>query len=251
MSARSRAVPNARRAQPSSRLPSAKVTSYYLDSDGKANTRHGRGTIRTAGPGRGPPDEFVYDPANPVRSVSSRTAGARGGLPQGSVDNRVLEDGPNIRVYTSEPLAEVMEVTGAVAAKIYFSTDVPDTDITVKLLDVSPDGKALNISEEIARARYRRSHSATEMLESGRIYAIDVELFPTSNFFEVGHRIRVEVSSSDFPNFGRNLDTGRNNETSTEMRVAHTRVHHSTGSRSSITLPVVPIATPKWAPPLP
>jgi hypothetical protein len=133
-----------------------------------------------------------------------------------------------------------MEITGPIASKIFFATDVPDTDITVKLLDVGPDGRALNLAEGIARARYRNSASRPEMLVSGKTYAIDVELFPTSNYFEAGHRVRIEVSSSDFPNFGRNLNTGKNNETTSDVRVAHTRILHSREAPSSITLPVIP-----------
>jgi putative CocE/NonD family hydrolase len=157
------------------------------------------------------------------------------------VDNRAVEARPDVLVYTSAPFGEGMEITGPIASKIFFSTDVPDTDITVKLLDVGPDGRALNLAEGIARARYRNSASRPEMLVPGKTYSIDVELFPTSNYFEAGHRVRIEVSSSDFPNFGRNLNTGKNNETTSDMRVAHTRILHSTAAPSSITLPVIPV----------
>ncbi|HET9984308.1 MAG TPA: CocE/NonD family hydrolase, partial [Longimicrobiales bacterium] len=229
-------------------IPTTRFTQYYLDSGGKANTLDGDGVLKTA-PGGGKPDAFAYDPANPTPSVSSRTAGARGGLPQGAVDNRAVEGRQDVLVYTSAPLKEGVEVTGPVTAKIFFSTDVPDTDITVKLLDVDPEGRALNITEGIARARFRNSFTQPELLEPGKTYSIDVKLFPTSNFFDAGHRIRVEVASADFPNFGRNLNTGKNNETTTEMRVAHTRILHTRAAASSITLPVVPSgATSSWKP---
>ncbi|MBI4419807.1 MAG: CocE/NonD family hydrolase, partial [Gemmatimonadetes bacterium] len=224
-------------------IPRTEFTQYFLDSQGKANTLFGDGALRTGTPGTGRPDEFVYDPAHPVPSVSSRTAGARGGLAQGSVDHRALETRPDVLVYTSEPLREGVEVTGPIKATIHFSTDVPDTDIAVKLLDVYPDGRAYNITEGIARARFRNSYTTPEMLEPGKVYSLEVELFPTSNFFLPGHRIRIEVAGSDFPNFGRNLNTGKNNETTTEMRPARVRIHHTRQNPSSITLPVVPPGT--------
>jgi putative CocE/NonD family hydrolase len=137
-----------------------------------------------------------------------------------------------------------------VQATIYISTGVPDTDVTVKLLDVYPDGKAHNLSEGIARAKYRNSYSNPEPMEPGKVYALKVELFPTSNYFQPGHRIRVEVSSSDFPNFARNLNT-MNSDTGTETRVAQIKIHHSREHPSSITLPVVPAgASRPWKPPL-
>lgn len=230
-------------------VPDTRFTSYYLDSGGRANTLLGDGRLRTDGPGRGRADGFTYDPANPVPTVSSRTSGARGGLPQGSVDNRAVETRQDVLVYTSDVLAEGMEVTGPVKAVIYFSTDVPDTDITVKLLDVYPDGRAHNISHGIARARYRNSYAQPELLEAGKVYGLEVELFPTSNYFEAGHRIRIEVSSSDFPNFARNLNTAESSDTGTRMQVAHTKIHHSREYPSHIVLPVVPAgASRRWVP---
>ena len=126
-----------------------------------------------------------------------------------------------------------------------------DTDIAVKLLDVYPDGRALNLTEGIARAQYRQSYSAPTPLTPGKVTKVDVELFPTSNWFEAGHRIRIEVASSDFPNFARNLNT-EDSDTGTAMKVAHTRVLHTSAYPSSITLPVVPNgATQRWNPPMP
>ena len=127
-----------------------------------------------------------------------------------------------------------------VKATIYISTDVPDTDISVKLLDVYPDGRAHNITHGIARARYRNSYSQPELLTSGEVYGIEVEMFPASNYFEAGHRIRIEVSSSNFPLFGRNLNTAQSPDTTSEMRVAHTKIHHRRQHTSYILLPVVP-----------
>jgi putative CocE/NonD family hydrolase len=232
-------------------VPGMQAAQFFLESGGKANTLTGDGTLLRGRPGSGPADQFTYDPANPVPSVSSRTAGARGGLPQGSVDNRAVEARPDVLVYTSEPLAEGLEITGPVTASIHFETDVVDTDIAVKLLDVYPDGRALNLTEGIARAQYRQSYSAPTPLTPGKVTKVDVELFPTSNWFEAGHRIRIEVASSDFPNFARNLNT-EDSDTGTAIKVAHTRVLHTSAYPSSITLPLVPNgATQRWNPPMP
>jgi putative CocE/NonD family hydrolase len=220
-------------------IPTTKFTPYFLSSDGSANTLNGDGVLSLAPPAAAGTDQFTYDPANPVPSVTSRTAGARGGLPQGSVDNRKLEERADVLVYTSKPLGEGVEITGPVTATVYLSTDVVDTDVSVKLLDVYPDGRAHNITEGIARAKYRNSYSNPELMKPGQVYKIAVELFPTSNYFESGHRIRIEVSSSDFPNFARNLNLA-NSDTASAMRVARTTIHHSAQYQSSITLPVIP-----------
>ena len=220
-------------------IPTTKFTPYFLSSGGSANTLNGNGVLTLTPPAAAGTDQFTYDPANPVPSVSSRTAGARGGLPQGSVDNRKLEERADVLVYTSQPLREGLEITGPVTATVYLSTDVVDTDVSVKLLDVYPDGRAHNITEGIARAKYRNSYSNPELMKPGQVYKIAVELFPTSNYFESGHRIRIEVSSSDFPNFARNLNMA-NSDTASAMRVAHTTIHHSGQYQSSITLPVIP-----------
>jgi len=226
-------------------------TKYYLDSGGHANTMAGDGTLTSSGPGRGPSDSFVYDPGNPVPTLSSRTSGARGGLPQGSVDNRAVETRQDVLVFTTAELDEGIEVTGRISAMIYFATDVEDTDISVKLLDVFPDGRAQNLTEGIARAKYRHSYTAPEPLEAGEVYGLEVELFPTSNYFAAGHRIRIEVSSSDFPNFARNLNH-MDSDTGSTIRVAHTTVHHSSEYASYVLLPVVPAGAAKpWTPPTP
>lgn len=220
-------------------IPGTAFTRYYLDSAGGANTLKGDGMLRMDGPGSGPADRFTYDPANPVSTNWSPTR-ANGILPSEPQDNRAVEERPDVLVYSTPSLAGAMEVTGPVTATIYFATDVPDTDITVKLLDVDAAGVAYQLSYGIARARYRDSYAKPSLLESGRVYSVDIELQPTSNYFEAGHRIRIEVSSSNFPFYARNLNTGANNNTTTEMRVAHTRIMHSREHPSHIVLPIVP-----------
>jgi uncharacterized protein len=229
-------------------LPGTRFTEYFLDSEGRANTLLGDGVLRNR-PGSGPPDRYTYDPANPVPTLSSRTSGARGGIRQGSVDNRAVQTRDDVLVYTTPPLEAGLEVTGPVRAVIYFSTDVPDTDITVKLLDVYPDGRAHNLSHGIARARYRNSYERPDFLEPGQVYELEVEMFPASNYFEAGHRIRIEVSSSNFPNLARNLNTRESSDHGTRMQVANTQIHHSARYPSRIILPVVPEgATRPWSP---
>lgn len=225
-------------------VPGTQFTSLYLDSRGSANTSPDDGVLRRDRPGSGRYDEFVYDPRDPVPTISSRTAGARGGFRQGSVDSRSVQSRPDVLVYTSAPLTEGIEITGPIKAVIHFSTDVPDTDITVKLLDVEPDGRAMFLTEGIARARYRESYSNPTLLQPGEIYALEVEMVPTANYFAPGHRIQIEVSSSDFPNYARNLNTGLHNETSVETRVARTRIHHDGQRPSHIVLPIVPSPRP-------
>lgn len=244
-----RQVKNDWRAADAWPIPGTQFTAFYLDSEGGANTLLGDGVLRTNGPGSGPADEFTYDPSNPVPTITSRAGGARGGLPQGPVDNRALQTRADVLVYTSDPLTRGIEMTGPVEAFIYFSTDVPDTDITVKVLDVHPDGRALNVSEGIARARFRTSFTNPELLTPGQVYEIRVQLFPIGNYFEPGHRIQVEVSSSDFPSFARNLNTAANPYTTTEMRVARTHIHHSREYPSRVLLPIVPEGSSRpWNP---
>ncbi len=221
-------------------MPQTEFTEFYLESGGRANTLFGDGVLRRGTPGQGRADEFTYDPMNPVIGVATRDGGASSGLRQGPVDSRSVETREDVLVYTSEPLAEGMEVTGPVKAKIYFSTDVPDTDITVKLLDVEPDGRALELSDGIMRARYRNSYSEPELLEPGRVYSIEVPMYPVSNYFKAGNRIRIEVSSSNMPLYGRNLNTGKSSETTREYRVAHTKIHHTAQYPSQMLLPVIP-----------
>jgi len=225
-------------------IPGTKFTRYHLASGGKANTLNGDGTLSTGTATGAETDEYTYDPANPLPSISSRTAGARGGLPQGSVDNRKVEERSDVLVYTSQPLTEAMEVTGPMSGTVYLSTDVVDTDITLKVLDVYPDGRAHNLAEGIARAKYRTGYATPELMKPGQVYKVEIELFPTSNHFEAGHRIRVEVSSSDFPNFARNLNTANSDTTST-IKVARTKIHHSARYPSSVTLPVIPAGSSK------
>lgn len=219
--------------------PESGATSFYLDSGGNANTLFGDGVLQEGQPGDGPPDRFTYDPMNPVPTLSSRTAGSRGGIGPGSTDNRVVETRDDVLVYTSEPLSEGVEITGPVTATVYLSTDVPDTDVSVKLLEVEESGRALNLSHGIARVRYRDGFENPRFLDGDEVVAVEVTLFPTSIYLPPGRRIRIEVSSSNFPLFGRNLNIAGSSETSTDYRVANTRIHHGPEHASRIVLPLI------------
>ena len=146
----------------------------------------------------------------------------------------------DVLCYTSEPLEQDMEVTGPIKVALYASTDGPDTDWTAKLVDVSPSGYAKNLCDGIIRARYRDSFTEPTLLEPGRVYEYEIDLAVTGNVFRAGHRVRVEVSSSNFPRFDRNLNTGNDLPTDTEMRRAKQQVEHSRAHPSHILLPVIP-----------
>ena len=132
-----------------------------------------------------------------------------------------------------------MEVSGFIEPILYVSSDVKDTDFTIKLIDVYPDGRAFNLDETIQRVRYRNGYDKEEFMESGKVYEVKLSPMSTSNYFAKGHRIRVEVSSSNFPRFARNLNTGGNNFDETESVVAHNTIHHSDKYPSRIELPIV------------
>jgi predicted acyl esterase len=218
----------------------AELVTYYLDSDGSANTLRGDGRLTTAQPGsEDDADSFTYDPMNPVRSHGGNVCCTGGAIRAGSFDQQEMEERSDILVYTSEPLQEGIEVSGTIEITLYVSSDVRDTDFTVKLIDVYPDGTAYNLDETIQRARYREGYDKQVFMEQGRVYRLEVSPMSTSNYFAAGHRIRIEVSSSNFPRFTRNLNTGGNNYDETEGFVAHNSVHHSREYPSQIRLPIV------------
>lgn len=218
----------------------AEMVTYYLHSDGNANTLHGDGRLTTTEPGHEDnADSFTYDPMDPVTSYGGNVCCTGGAITAGAFDQKQMEERDDILVYTSEPLEEGIEVSGTIEITLYVSSDARDTDFTVKLLDVYPDGRAYNLDETIQRARYREGYEVQVFMEEGRVYELAVSPMSTSNYFAAGHRIRIEVSSSNFPRFTRNLNTGGNNYDETEGVVAHNVVHHSRRYPSQIRLPVV------------
>jgi hypothetical protein len=156
------------------------------------------------------------------------------------MDQRKMEERPDILVYSSEPLKEGVEVSGPIEVTLYVSSDVKDTDVTVKLIDAAPNGPAYNLDETIQRLRYRDGYDRPPVwMENGKVYKVMLQPLNTSNYFAAGHQIRIEVSGSNFPRFDRNLNTGGNNYDETQGVVAHTVIHHSKEYPSSVTLTVV------------
>ena len=161
-------------------------------------------------------------------------------LVAGVFDQRPIETRGDVLVYTSSPMEQDTEVTGPVAVTLYASSSAVDTDFTAKLVDVRPDGYAANLCDGIIRARYRTPRQPASLLEPGDVYEFTIDLGPTSNVFKKGHAIRVEIASSNFPRFDRNLNTGEPIGTTGESMPALQTIHHSPQYASRITLPVVP-----------
>ncbi|MEX2282265.1 MAG: CocE/NonD family hydrolase [Gemmatimonadota bacterium] len=217
----------------------AQPLTYFLSSEGSANTLTGDGRLTLRPPATDRPDRFTYDPKDPVPSHGGNVCCTGNAIQGGAFDQRKLEERPDVLVYTTEPLAEGIEVSGPVEVTLYVSSDVKDTDFTVKLLDVYPDGRAFNLDESIQRARYREGYDQQVWLVPGKVHKVVVGPLTTSNYFAPGHRIRVEVSSSNFPRFDRNLNTGGRNYDETVGLVAHNVIHHSRQQPSQVTLTVV------------
>ena len=221
-------------------LARTQFTPYYFHSGGGANSLEGDGSLSTVPPTDEPADGFVYNPAFPVPTRGGNTCCNPELVPWGVYDQRPIEYRNDMLVYTSEPLEEDLEVTGPISVTLYASTDGRDTDFTAKLVDVHPDGYAVNLCDNIMRARYHESREYQTLLEPGRVYEFTIDLWMTSNVFLKGHRIRVDVSSSNFPRFDRNPNTGNPFGQDTELRTAHQTILHDEAHPSHILLPVIP-----------
>ena len=217
----------------------AAPVALYLASGGGANSVFGDGSLSTARVDGAAADTFTYNPMNPVPSLGGGVCCNNDASVGGSFDQRGIEARADVLVYTSEPLGDDMEVTGFVRAKLFVSSDAKDTDFTVKLVDVHPDGTAWNVDDTIFRARYRDGYDKEVFMEDGEVYELNPTAMSTSYEFKAGHRIRVEVASAKFPQYMRNLNTGGNNYDETEGVTAHNTVHHSGEYPSQIILPVV------------
>ena len=218
----------------------AKMTPFYLSSQGKANTLFGDGKLDPQQPPANDlPDTYQYDPAHPVTSFGGNVCCTGNAIQAGSYDQQSMEQRKEVLVYSTEPLTEGVEVSGFIESTLYVSSDAKDTDFTIKILDVYPDGRAFNLDETIFRARYREGFDKEVFMEKGQVYRLEMSPMSTSNYFAKGHRIRIEVSSSNFPRFTRNLNTGGNNYDEAEGVVATNQIHHSTGYPSQIRLPIV------------
>jgi hypothetical protein len=217
----------------------AQLTTYYLNSNGSANSYFGDGALTTTKAKADKPDRFTYNPMQPVPSYGGNVCCTGNAIKGGAFDQQQMETRNDILVYTTDVLKEGVEVSGFIESTLYVSSDAKDTDFTIKLIDVYPDGKAYNLDETIQRVRYREGYDKEVFMEKGEVYKVDLTPMSTSNYFKKGHRIRIEISSSNFPRFARNLNTGGNNYDEKEGVIANNKVHHSGEYMSQIRLPMI------------
>jgi len=221
-------------------LARAEYTPLYIHSAGHANSLAGDGRLSFEPPVDEPEDHFVFDPHNPVPT--------RGGnhilplyYPRGPADQRLIEQRSDVLVYTSEALEKDLEVTGPLSVRLFAASSAPDTDFTAKLVDVHPDGKAFNIADGIIRARYRHGRDVEPSLVTpGSVVAYDIDLLATSNVFNKDHRIRLEISSSNFPRWDRNPNTGELAHEAKALISASQTVYHNRRYQTHILLPLIP-----------
>jgi putative CocE/NonD family hydrolase len=227
-------------------LARAHSTKYFLHSAGKANSVHGNGSLSVTAPSKESPDQYVYDPANPVLTVGGPLCCDAGHLPPGPRDQRAIEGRDDVLVYSTPPMAEDTEVTGPVILELYAKSSAVDTDFTAKLVDVWPDGFAQNLTEGILRTRYRDSQETPTLINPGQVYRLNLDLWATSNVFKKGHILRLEISSSNFPRFERNASTGELHYTGARADAAQfvsatNAVYHDADHPSALILPVVSV----------
>jgi uncharacterized protein len=228
-------------------LARAKTTKYFLHSGGKANSSRGNGTLSTSAPGKEVSDQYAYDPANPAPTVGGPLCCESKRWQAGPRDQRSVEAREDVLVYSTPPLAEDLEVTGPVSLELYVKSSAVDTDFTGKLVDVRPDGFAQNLTEGILRARYRDSRETPMLMNPDQVYKLTVDLWATSNVFKKGHALRLEVSSSNFPRFDRNLNTGEQRYVKTTQGMTENQfvtatniILHDAEHPSALILPIVP-----------
>jgi putative CocE/NonD family hydrolase len=222
-------------------LRRAKATKFFFHSAGRANSLNGDGRLDQATPGDEAPDTFVYDPRNPVQSIGGHSCCVNTLTPMGAFDQRPQELRNEVLVYTTEALTRDIEVVGTVTVTLYAASTAVDTDFTAKLVDVHPCGEAINIGEGILRARFRESLEQPKLIEPDQVYEYNILVGSTANVFKAGHRIRVEISSSNFPTFDRNSNSGKSltEATPADWFVATQSVFHDNRYPSHIVLPVV------------
>jgi putative CocE/NonD family hydrolase len=219
----------------------ARPLRLYLHSGGAANSLYGDGRLSAAAPAAAEPvDRFTYDPLNPVQTMGGADCCNGGLVVPGAVDQRTVEARQDVLVYTSDPLEAPVDVAGGVQPVLYVSSDAKDTDFAVKLVDVAPDGTAYIIGDTILRARYREGLDHEVMMQPGQTYRLQPTPMTTALRFEKGHRIRIEITSSDFPKFARNLNTGGDNVTESRPVAARNVVHHAPDAASYVELSVLP-----------
>jgi putative CocE/NonD family hydrolase len=219
--------------------PGEVPTKFYLHSGGKANTAQGDGSVNKTMPGKETPDRFVYDPENPVPTIGGRLCCDSLHLEPGARDQRPNETRPDVLVYSTPAFTRDFTVTGPVTLVLYASSSAVDTDFTAMLVDVDPSGFARNLTDGIIRARYRNSMESPEFMTPGKIYKFKIDLWATSNDFLVGHRLRLEITSSNFPRFDRNLNTRESPELGAHGIRATNTIYHDASHASALVLPVM------------
>ena len=224
-------------------LARAVETRYYLHSAGNANSLEGDGalTVQLPEPAEGSSDQYLYDPANPVPT----RGGALLMTPEyrsGPFDQRPVENRADVLVYTTDVLASDLEVTGPITVHLWATSSAPDTDFVARLVDVYPDGYAQNLTDGIIRARYRNfaQGEAPSLIEPGVAYEYEIDLWATSNLFKAGHRIRLDITSSSFPRWDRNPNTGHALGADAELVSARQTILHDREHPSYVVLPLVP-----------
>jgi len=223
--------------------PQARPTRYFLHSGSSANSLRGDGSLSLTPPKKEAADKFTYDPANPVPTIGGSLCCDQEHYEPGPRDQRAAENRDDVLVYSTKALGEDMEATGPVTLELWAKSSAVDTDFTAKLVDVAPNGLALNLTDGILRMRYRDSQEKPEMMNPDQVYKITVDLWATSNVFKKGHILRLEVSSSNFPRFDRNLNTGAEQATSREFISATNTILHDAEHPSALVLPVMPAGT--------
>ena len=216
-----------------------KLSTFYLRSNGNANSVYGDGGLFLDQSENDNSDTFVYNPMNPVPSYGGNVCCTGNAIKGGAFDQQAMETRNDILIYSTDPLDKDVEVSGFIESTLFVSSDVMDTDFTIKLIDVYPDGRAYNLDETIQRARYREGYDKEVFMEKDKVYKLNLTPMSTSNVFKKGHRIRIEVSSSNFPRFARNLNTGGNNYDESEGIIANNKILHSKQYPSQIRLPMV------------
>ena len=221
-------------------LKRARETKYFLHSSHGANSLRGDGVLSTESPAQETADNYSYDPANPIPTTGGPLCCDAEHLPPGPRDQRGVEARQDVLVYSTGPLSRDMEVTGPVSLELYARSSAVDTDFTAKLVDVWPNGFAQNLTEGIVRARYRDSREKPTLMNPGEVYKFNIDLWATSNVFRQGHKLRLEISSSNFPRFDRNLNTGRSAASTGAYVMAANTILHDAEHPSALILPVVP-----------
>jgi uncharacterized protein len=219
----------------------AKAVTYYLHSEGRANSLNGDGTFDLIAPDDEPSDTYCHDPHFPVQSVGGHSCCFPFLSPMGPADQRQVEYRNDVLIFTSPPLDHDLEVAGLVTAALFASSSAVDTDFTVKLVDVFPDGRAINLCDGVIRARYRNGFERAELIEPEKVYEYRIDVGSTCNVFKPGHRLRIEIASSNFPMYDRNPGHGGQIATATyaDLKLATQYIFHDARYPSYISLPVV------------